>query len=62
MEGPEARGDDCPSPSSLTPVPSFVSGVESSVLMPPLELIDDVSGWLAELRFRSLDVVGAEAA
>ena len=61
VEGPDSPGDDCPPLSSLPAVFSFVSGVESSVLMPPLKLIDDVNGRLAELRFRSLDV-GAEAA
>ena len=36
---------------------SPVSGVEPAVLVPPLELFNDVRGRPAEVRFRSLEVV-----
>ena len=60
----EGRPDSFNCESSAIPFSepslSFVSGVEPSVLMPPLKLLDEVNGRPAELRFGSLDV-GAEA-
>lgn len=52
--------EGCPAPRFSKPLLSFDSGVEPSVLVPPLTLLDDVRGRAAELRFRSLEV-GAEA-
>lgn len=49
----------CPIPSGSLDV--LTSGVESTVLAPPLKPAEDVSGRPAELRFRSLEV-GADAA
>ena len=59
-EGPDSSSDGCLSSSFSDPVFSLLSGVKSSVLIPPLRLLDDVNGLPAELRFRSLEV-GAEA-
>lgn len=50
------------SPASPLPklAPAFMSGIDPTVLVPPLELVDEVRGRPTEVRFRSLEV-GAEA-
>lgn len=60
VESSDSRITAC----SASPLPGLAStlmfGVEPTVLVPPLSSVDDVRGWLREVRFRSFEV-GAEA-